>query len=59
MRRNPLSVGGAVIVLALVAMALLAPYLPLANPVRMNVPKRFSHPARSSGSGRTISGATC
>jgi len=32
------------IVLALVAMALLAPYLPLQNPVRMNVPKRFSPP---------------
>ena len=45
MRRNPLSVVGAVIVLALVAMALLAPYLPLANPVRMNVPKRFSPPS--------------
>ena len=35
---------GAAIVLALVAMALLAPYLPLANPIRMNVPKRFSPP---------------
>jgi peptide/nickel transport system permease protein len=43
-RKNPLSVVGAVIVLALVAMALLAPYLPLANPIRMNVPKRFSPP---------------
>jgi peptide/nickel transport system permease protein len=44
MRRNPLSVIGAAIVLALVTMALLAPYLPLSNPVRMNVPKRFSPP---------------
>jgi peptide/nickel transport system permease protein len=44
MRKNPLSVAGAAIVLALVAIALLAPYLPLRNPVRMNVPKRFSPP---------------
>ncbi|HEX2501772.1 MAG TPA: hypothetical protein VHO73_09955, partial [Methylomirabilota bacterium] len=44
MRKNPLSVAGAAIVLALVAMALLAPYLPLLNPIRMNVPKRFSPP---------------
>jgi peptide/nickel transport system permease protein len=42
--RNPLSVVGAVIVLGLVVMALAAPYLPLQNPVRMNVPKRFSPP---------------
>ena len=45
--------------LALVAMALLAPYLPLSNPIRMNVPKRFSRRARASGSGRTTSGGTC
>jgi peptide/nickel transport system permease protein len=43
-RRNPLSVVGAAIVLGLVAMALLAPSLPLQNPTRMNVPKRFSPP---------------
>lgn len=35
---------GAAIMLALVVMALLAPYLPLTNPIRMNVPKRFSPP---------------
>jgi peptide/nickel transport system permease protein len=44
MRRNPLSVVGALIVLGLVVVALAAPYLPLANPVRMNVAKRFSPP---------------
>lgn len=43
-RNNPLSVAGAAIVLLLVAVALAAPYLPLQNPVRMNVPKRFSPP---------------
>src|SRR4029453_7522583 len=43
-RRNPLSVIGAAIVLGLVMMALLAPYLPLQNPVKMNVPKRFTPP---------------
>ena len=43
-RKNPLSVAGAAIMLALVAMALLAPYLPLSNPIRMNVPKRVSPP---------------
>jgi peptide/nickel transport system permease protein len=45
MRRNPLSVVGAAIMLGLVAMALLAPYLPLQNPVKMNVPMRFSPPS--------------
>src|SRR5580765_4374469 len=44
MRRNPLSVAGASIVLGLVLMAILAPYLPLQNPVRMNVSKRFPPP---------------
>src|SRR5262245_28027519 len=44
MRKNPLSVVGAAIVLGLVLMAVLAPYLPLQNPVRMNVAKRFSPP---------------
>lgn len=43
-RRNPLSVVGAAIVLGLVLMALLAPYLPLQNPVRMNVSRRFTPP---------------
>jgi peptide/nickel transport system permease protein len=43
-RKNPLSMVGAGIVLVLVAMAVLAPYLPLPNPIRMNVPKRFSPP---------------
>jgi peptide/nickel transport system permease protein len=44
-RRNPLSVVGATIVLGLVVIAMAAPYLPLQNPVRMNVPKRFSPPS--------------
>jgi peptide/nickel transport system permease protein len=44
MRRNPLSVVGAAIVLGLVVVALSAPYLPLPSPVRMNVSKRFSPP---------------
>jgi peptide/nickel transport system permease protein len=48
MRKNPLSVAGAAIVLVLVALALLAPYLPLQNPTRMNVPKRFSPPGAES-----------
>ena len=43
-RRNPLSLVGALIVLGLVVMAIAAPYLPLQNPVKMNVPKRFSPP---------------
>lgn len=43
-RRNPLSVVGAAIVLGLVAMALLAPHLPLHDPIRMNVAQRFSPP---------------
>jgi peptide/nickel transport system permease protein len=43
-RKNPLSVVGAAIVLALVVVAAVAPYLPLQNPVRMNVPKRFTPP---------------
>jgi peptide/nickel transport system permease protein len=47
MRRNPLSVAGSVIVLALVALAVLAPYLPLQNPVKMNVAKRFSPPGET------------
>jgi peptide/nickel transport system permease protein len=45
-RKNPLSVVGAAIVLGLVAMALLAPHLPLHDPIRMNVPRRFSPPGR-------------
>jgi peptide/nickel transport system permease protein len=43
-RKNPLSVVGAAIVLGLVAMALLAPSLPLHDPIRMNVARRFSPP---------------
>jgi peptide/nickel transport system permease protein len=44
-RRNPLSLVGALIVLGLCVIAVAAPYLPLQNPVRMNVPKRFSPPS--------------
>jgi peptide/nickel transport system permease protein len=44
MRRNPLSVAGAAIVLLLVATALAAPALPLRDPVRLNVAKRFASP---------------
>ena len=44
MRKNPLSVAGSVIVLVLVSLALAAPYLPLQNPVRMNIAKRFTPP---------------
>ena len=47
MRRNPLSVVGSVIVLALVTVAVLAPYLPLQNPIKMNVAKRFSPPGET------------
>lgn len=45
MRRTPLSVAGSAIVLLLVALALTAPILPLRNPVRMNVVKRFAPPS--------------
>lgn len=44
LRQNPLSVAGSVIVLGLVLVAALAPYLPLQNPIRMNVARRFSPP---------------
>jgi peptide/nickel transport system permease protein len=44
MRRNPLSVVGGAIMLLLVATAVAAPLLPLQNPVRLNVAKRFSPP---------------
>jgi peptide/nickel transport system permease protein len=37
-------VAGSGIVLALVAIALLAPHLPLPDPIRMNVPRRFTPP---------------
>ena len=47
MRRNPLSVVGSVIVLALVTVAVLAPYLPLQNPIKMNVARRFSPPGEA------------
>jgi peptide/nickel transport system permease protein len=46
-RKNPLSVVGSLIVLALVFLSLAAPLLPLEDPVRMNVPKRFSPPGAS------------
>lgn len=45
MRRTPLSVAGSAIVLLLVALALTAPILPLRNPGRMNVVKRFAPPS--------------
>src|SRR5262249_56095573 len=41
---NRLSVAGGVIVLALVAAAVLAPHLGLADPVKLNVAHRFSPP---------------
>jgi peptide/nickel transport system permease protein len=41
---NRLSVAGSVIVLALVAVAVLAPYLGLPDPVRLNVARRFAPP---------------
>jgi peptide/nickel transport system permease protein len=44
LRRNRLSVVGSVIVLLLVATAVLAPHLGLADPVRLNVSKRFTPP---------------
>lgn len=44
MRRNPLSVAGSAIMLTLLVLALSAPLLPLRDPVRMNVPKRFTPP---------------
>jgi peptide/nickel transport system permease protein len=43
-RRNPLSVAGAAIVLLLVGISLAAPLLPLRDPVRLNVAKRFAPP---------------
>jgi peptide/nickel transport system permease protein len=44
LRRNRLSVVGSVIVALLVAMALFAPYLGLADPVKLNVARRFTSP---------------
>ena len=46
MRGNPLSVAGSAIVLVLVVLAVAAPLLPLENPVRMNVARRFTPPDR-------------
>ena len=45
-RGNPLSVAGSAIVLVLVVLAVAAPLLPLENPVRMNVARRFTPPDR-------------
>jgi peptide/nickel transport system permease protein len=44
LRRSPLSVAGAAIVLGLVAIAILAPHLGLADPVKLNVSRRFAAP---------------
>ncbi len=44
LRRNALSVAGSAIVLALVVLAASAPYLGLANPVKLNVARRFVPP---------------
>jgi peptide/nickel transport system permease protein len=44
LRRNRLSLVGSLIVLSLVLVALAAPYLGLASPVRLNVPQRFLPP---------------
>jgi peptide/nickel transport system permease protein len=44
LRRNTLSIVGSGIVLALVAVAVAAPFLPLIDPVKLNVPKRFIAP---------------
>jgi len=44
LRRSPLSIAGSAIVLALVVVALTAPHLGLANPVRLNVARRFAAP---------------
>ncbi len=43
-RRNRLSLVGSLIVLSLVLVALAAPFLGLANPVRLNIPQRFLPP---------------
>jgi peptide/nickel transport system permease protein len=44
LRRNRLSVAGSVIVLGLVAAAVLAPHIGLADPVKLNISKRFTPP---------------
>jgi peptide/nickel transport system permease protein len=44
LRRNRLSVIGSIIVALLVAIALFAPYLGLADPVKLNVARRFTAP---------------
>jgi peptide/nickel transport system permease protein len=44
LRRSPLSVAGSVIVLSLVVVALTAPHLGLADPVKLNVGRRFVAP---------------
>jgi peptide/nickel transport system permease protein len=45
LRRNWLSLVGSLIVLSLVTLALLTPYLPLSNPVRLNLAERFGPPS--------------
>ncbi len=44
LRRSPLSIAGSAIVLALVVVALTAPHLGLADPVKLNVARRFTAP---------------
>lgn len=44
LRRNWLSLAGSLIVVSLVALALLTPYLPLSNPVKLNLAERFAPP---------------
>src|SRR5437867_2750084 len=44
LRRSPLSVAGSVIVLSLIVVALTAPHLGLADPVKLNVGRRFVAP---------------
>ena len=46
--RNRLSVAGSVIVALLVAAAIFAPHLGLADPIRLNVAKRFTPPGAGS-----------
>jgi peptide/nickel transport system permease protein len=45
LRRNWLSLVGSLIVVSLVTLALLTPYLPLSNPVRLNLAERFGPPS--------------
>jgi peptide/nickel transport system permease protein len=47
-RRNPLSLAGATIMLWLVAAAMAAPWLPLQSPVRLDMARRFAPPGPGS-----------